>query len=64
MIWLHERYFGFVSSVRIYPFFRSDHSYVYLEIDLLSAVERGKGLWKFNTTDLSDEAFCSEIAQF
>ena len=64
MIWLPERYFGFVSSVGIFPFFRSDHSYVYLEIDLPSAVERGKGLWKFNTSHLSDEAFCAEIARF
>ena len=63
MIWLPERYFGFVSSVGIFPFFCSDHSYVYLEIDLPSAVEQGKGLWKFNTSHLSDEA-CAEIARF
>ena len=55
---------GLVSLVGIFPFFCSDHSYVHLEFDLPSAIEQGKGLWKFNTSHLSDEAFCSEIARF
>ena len=63
MIWLPERYLGSVSSVGIFPFFRSDHSYVYLEINLPSMVERGKGRWKFNTSHLSDET-CHEIERF
>ena len=64
MIWLPQRYLGLVSSVGIFPFFRSDHSYVYLDINLPSGVDRGKGLWKFNTSHLKDEAFCNEIAGF
>ena len=62
MIWLPQRYLGLVSSVGIFPFFRSDHSYVYLDINLPSGVDRGKGLWKFNTSHLKDEAFCNKIA--
>ena len=62
MIWLPEWYMGLISLVGIFPFFRSDHSYVHLEFNLPSAIEQGKGPWKFNTSHLSDEAFCSEIA--
>ena len=64
MIWLPEWYMGLISLVGIFPFFRSDHSYVHLEFNLPSAIEQGKGPWKFNTSHLSDEAFCSEIAGF
>ena len=64
MIWIPTRYLGLVSSVGIFPFFRSDHSYVYLEIDLPFGVKRGKGLWKFNTSLLKEESFCAEIARF
>ena len=64
MVWLPERYLGLVTSVEILPFFRSDHSYVYLVIDLPFGVERGKGLWKFNSAHLRDEAFCAKIEGF
>ena len=64
MIWLLQQYPGLVSSVGIFPFFRSGHSYVYLEINLPSELDRGKGLWKFNTSHLKDEVLCSEIAAF
>ena len=64
MIWIPMGYLGLVSSVGIFPFFRSDHSYVYLEIDLPFEVKRSKGLWKFNASLLKDESFCAEIARF
>ena len=64
MIWVPMRYLGLISSVGIFPFFRSDHSYVYIKIDLPFNIDRGKGLWKFNTAHLKDESFCSEIVQF
>ena len=64
MIWIPSRFLGLVSSVGIFPFFRSDHSYVYLEIDLPFEIERGKGIWKFNTSHLKDESFCAEIERF
>ena len=64
MIWLPQRHPGIVSLVGILPFFRSDHSYVYLEINLQSGLDRGKGLWKFNTSHLKDETFCNKIAAF
>ena len=64
MIWIPSRFLGLVSSVGIFPFFRSDHSYVYLEIDLPFEIERGKGIWKFNTYHLKDESFCAEIERF
>ena len=64
MIWIPSRFLGLVLSVGIFPFFRSDHSYVYLEIDLPFEIERGKGIWKFNTSHLKDESFCAEIERF
>ena len=64
MIWVPTRYLGLISTVEIFPFFRSDHSYVYLVIDLPFEVERGKGLWKLNTSLLKDASFCKEIARF
>ena len=64
MIWVPTRYLGLVSTVEIFPFFRLDHSYVYLVIDLPFQVERGKGLWKLNTSLLKDASFCAEIARF
>ena len=37
---------GLVRAVDISPFLRSDHSCVYLELDLPMGVEHGPGLWK------------------
>ena len=64
MVWMPQRYLGLVTSVGIFPFFRSDHSYVHLNINLPFGVKRGKGLWKFNTAHLQDEAFCNKIERF
>ena len=41
MIWMPTRYLGLVSSVGIYPFFRSDHSYVDLHIKVPFGVKCG-----------------------
>jgi hypothetical protein len=43
--------------VDIYPFFRSDHSYVFLKVNLPSLPNRGPGVWKLNSSLLSDEEF-------
>lgn len=56
MIWLPSRWMGLVLAVDIAPFLRSDHSCVYLELDLPIAVERGPGLWKFNVSLLQNAA--------
>ena len=64
MVWVPTRYLGLVSSVEIFPFFRSDHSYVYLIIDLPFHVNRGKGLWKLNASLLKNASFCTEITRF
>ena len=63
MVWVPTRYLELISSVEILPFFRLDHSYVYLVIDLPFYVERGNGLWKLNTSLMKD-ASCAEIARF
>ena len=59
-----QKYLGLVTSVGIFPFFRSDNSYVHLNINLPFGVKCGKGLWKFNTAHLQEEAFCDKIERF
>ena len=63
MVWLPHNLLDCVKSIEIFPFFRSDHSYVFLDFAPPAGVERGPGLWKFNTSHLKDEAFCSSIAK-
>ena len=46
----------FILSVDILPFFRSNHSYMYLKLSLPDAIHHGKGIWKFNTDHLKDLA--------
>ena len=52
MFWIPEHLLRYIKSVEILPFFRSDHSYLYLEIDMVPPVERGPGFWKFNIAHL------------
>ena len=63
MFWLSSSLHEHVSEVSIYPFFRSDHSYVFLRLTLPSLPERGPGVWKLNTSLLQDAALCSEVRQ-
>lgn len=64
MIWLSARWRGLVRKVEISPFLRSDHHCVYLEWDLPVGTERGPGLWKFNTSLLTNAAFCGAVENF
>ena len=64
MVWIPRGLLDCVKSVEILPFFRSDHSYVFLEFNPPAGIERGKGIWKFNTSHLEDEAFCHKIEEF
>ena len=57
MFWLSAFLLPFILQVDILPFFRSDHAYVYLKLALPTSVHRGRGLWKFNVTHLSNDAF-------
>ena len=53
-----------VQQVDILPFFRSDHSYVFLRITLPNMPDRGPGVWKFNTSLLDDDVFDARIRDF
>ena len=50
--------------IEILPFFRSDHSYLFLEIDILPSSQRGPGVWKFNTPHVKDEGLRSLVNDF
>ena len=64
MVWMPHDLLDRVQTIEIYPFFRSDHSYVFLHFSPPAGVERGPGVWKFNTSHLRDEAFCTKIGEF
>ena len=64
MFWVSSFFLLFILSVAILPFFRSDHSYVYLKLSMPDTVHRGKGVWKFNTEHLKDPSFILMITQF
>ena len=64
MFWLSSSLLQTVKEVAIYPFFRSDHSYVFLRISLPSLPERGPGIWKLNSSLLRDEDFCQQVRSF
>ena len=64
MFWLSAFFLPLVSSVGIFPFFRSDHSYVHLKLLLPDSVHHGPGVWKFNTQHLKDPSFVLLVTQF
>ena len=64
MFWLSSHLVPSVLDVAIYPFFRSDHSYVFLRVTLPSAPARGPGVWKFNSSLLSDDVFTAKVRAF
>ena len=64
MIWLSQQHLNQVKSIQILPFFRSDHSYVYLEFEPPRGVERGKGIWKLNVSHLKSPELCDQIGNF
>ena len=64
MIWLPKNQLDRVKTIDIFPFFRSDHSYVYLEFEPPKGIERGKGLWKFNNSHLKNPEFRNIVTSF
>ena len=64
MFWLSSSFLESVAQVDIFPFFRSDHSYVYLKLAFPSLPDRGPGVWKLNTSVLQDEALSADVREF
>ena len=64
MFWLSSSFLESVAQVDIFPFFRSDHSYVYLKLAFPSLPDRGPGIWKLNTSVLQDEALSADVREF
>ena len=64
MIWLPQEFLSFIRSIDILPFFRSDHCYVFMEIEIPPPTPRGPGVWKFNSSHLKDEEFRNSIIEF
>jgi hypothetical protein len=64
MFWVSSDLVSGVRDVEIYPFFRSDHSYVFLHVNLPSLPDRGPGVWKFNTSLLADAEFVAQVRTF
>ena len=51
-----------VVSCEIHPCVYPDHDFVYIELDLHSVSQRGRGVWKFNNSLLQDQKFCSSVS--
>ena len=64
MFWISSSLSEHVSQVDILPFFRSDHSYVYLQLAFPALPDRGPGVWKLNASILKDEALTAEVRDF
>ena len=64
MFWLCSFFLPLVLSVDISPFFRFDHSYVYLKLSLPTFVHRGPGVWELNTSHLKDLSSILLVTQF
>ena len=64
MFWLCSFLLPLILSVDIFPFFRSDHSYVFLKLSLPSHTPQGAGVWKFNCDLLKDYHFVVMVTQF
>ena len=64
MIWISSSLVPFVREVSILPYFRSDHSYVYLSFSLPEAPERGGGYWKFNKNLTNNATYVQLIKDF
>lgn len=64
MYWLSAFLASMVTMVDITPFFRSDHSCVFLQLHLPSSVPRGKGIWKFNVSHLKNPDFIHLVTDF
>ncbi|CAB3997114.1 Hypothetical predicted protein [Paramuricea clavata] len=64
MFWVSSSLLSHVIDVSIYPFFRSDHSYVFLQLTLPSLPRRGPGVWKLNASLLKDDNYKQKIQEF
>ena len=64
MYWISSSLVPYVRDISILPYFRSDHSYVYLSFSLSDAPERGKGCWKLNNTLLKNDTYVNVIKTF
>ena len=52
-----------ISKTCFKPGFKSDHSLINIEVDLLHTQKRGKGYWKFNNSLLHDKTYVSLIKE-
>jgi exonuclease III len=64
MVWTSPHLLEHVHQVDILPFFRSDHSYVFLRISLPSMPKRGPGTWKFNSSLLTNDDYIDQVRVF
>ena len=64
MFWVSSLFLALVSRVDIPPFFRSDHSYVYLELGSATPVHRERGLWKLNVSHLKNPELAELVSDF
>ncbi len=64
MFWLSSHLSDYVHQIDVLPFFRSDHSYVFLWILLPSMPKHGLGTWKFNSSLLKNDDYVKRIRDF
>lgn len=61
-ILISESLTNMVETISIKPGYRSDHSSVLLELKFNKFI-RGRGLWKFNNSLLTDKTFIEKVKQ-
>lgn len=61
-ILISESLSNMVETISIKPGYRSDHSSVLLELKFNKFI-RGRGLWKFNNSLLTDKTFIEKVKQ-
>ena len=64
MFWISSTFVEHVSQVDIFPFFRSDHSYVFVKLSFPYLPQRGPRVWKLNTSLLNDASVAQDVRNF
>ena len=59
---ISEELLSIVKDVKILPGYRTDHSYIELELQI-TKFEKGKGFWHFNNSLLKDTVYVNKVKE-
>ncbi len=64
MVWAPTCLEQSIQECEYHPSFFSDHQYLLVKYVIGDCISSGPGVWKFNTSLLDDDNYCSLIASF